>query len=65
MLAFRLATQRTGDLVPAGPVFAPDPYAIALPTGSDLREPINEALLELARDGTLDQLHSRWLATTR
>ncbi|MCB0994772.1 MAG: transporter substrate-binding domain-containing protein [Acidimicrobiales bacterium] len=65
VLAFRLATQRTGDLVLAGPVFAPDPYAIALPTGSDLREPINEALLELARDGTLDQLHSRWLATTR
>jgi ABC-type amino acid transport substrate-binding protein len=41
-------------------VFKPEKYGIALPPGSDLREPINEVLLEMYQDGTLSEIESRW-----
>lgn len=65
VLAYRVSTDYEGVLQLAGPVVAPDPYGIAVATGSDLREPINEVLLEMARDGTLDRLHQIWFATDR
>jgi len=43
-----------------GPVFRPELYAIALPTGSPLREPINAALLAMQEDGTADAIARRW-----
>ena len=65
VLAYRVNTDYSGRLELAGPVFAPDPYGIALTTGSDLREPINSVLLEMSRDGTLDALNLAWLGTDR
>ena len=41
-------------------VFKPEKYGIALPPGSDLREPINEVLLEMYQDGTLSEIEGRW-----
>ena len=35
-------------------------YAIALPKGSPLTEPLNDALLRLTEDGTLDTLAESW-----
>lgn len=43
-----------------GPVFLPENYGIALPSGSDLGEPINLALLALREDGTYDRLYRKW-----
>ncbi len=43
-----------------GAVFKPEKYGIALPAGSPLREPINEVLLELYQDGTLEEIENRW-----
>jgi len=43
-----------------GPIFQDESYGIALPTGSPLREPINEALLTLRQDGTYDAICERW-----
>lgn len=65
VLAYRLDTDYAARLELVGPLFSPDPYGIALTEGSELREPINEVLLRLARDGTLDALHSKWLGITR
>ncbi len=65
VLAYRTTTDYNGILELAGSSFAPDPYSIALTTGSDLREPINSVLLEIARDGTLDALNQKWLGTDR
>ena len=65
VLAYRVNTDYSGRLELAGAVFAPDPYGIALTTGSDLREPINSVLLEISRDGTLDSLNQKWLGTDR
>jgi len=44
----------------AGPIFHPEKYAIAVPTGSPLRKRINTALLEVMDNGTYDELHRRW-----
>jgi polar amino acid transport system substrate-binding protein len=43
-----------------GPVFRPERYAIALPTGSPLRKSINAALLAMQEDGTADAISRRW-----
>jgi ABC-type amino acid transport substrate-binding protein len=44
----------------AGPLFHPEKYAIAVPTGSPLRKRINAALLEVMDNGTYDELRRRW-----
>lgn len=43
-----------------GPVFQPQPYAIAVPPGSPLRKRINGALLEMQADGTREDIQRRW-----
>ena len=44
----------------AGPTFQHENYGIALPSGSELVEPINQALLELREDGTYAQIYRKW-----
>ncbi len=65
VLAYRLDTDYANQLRLAGSSFAPDPYGIALASGSDLRETVNAELLAMSRDGTLDELHQRWFGTDR
>ncbi|MBN3855073.1 transporter substrate-binding domain-containing protein [Paraburkholderia sp. Ac-20340] len=52
-----------GALVVVGPVFRPEKYGIALPTGSPLRKSINEALLAMYEDGTYEQIQKKWFAS--
>jgi len=47
-------TEYSNRLELIGAVFAPDPYGIALTEGSELREPVNWALLEMSRDGAVN-----------
>lgn len=42
------------------PTLGRDPYGIAMPEGSDLIEGVNAAVIEIGRDGTLDQLLTQW-----
>ena len=65
VLAYRASTDYSGRIEVVGSVFAPDPYGIALSPGSELREPINAALLTMSRDGTLDELHLKWFDQLR
>jgi polar amino acid transport system substrate-binding protein len=44
----------------AGPTFQHESYGIALPSGSELVEPINQSLLELRENGTYAQLYRKW-----
>lgn len=60
VLSYRATTDYAGQMSVVGPIFQPDPYSIALPTGSSLREPINSALLAMLRDGTMAELERRW-----
>ncbi|WP_299349299.1 transporter substrate-binding domain-containing protein [uncultured Shimia sp.] len=41
-------------------VYRPENYGIALPSGSTIREDINQTLLHLREDGTYDDLVDRW-----
>jgi polar amino acid transport system substrate-binding protein len=60
ILAYYVKTDgaRFGQL--AGPTFQHENYGIALPSGSELVEPINQALLELREDGTYAQIYRKW-----
>lgn len=44
----------------AGPVFLKENYGIAFPSGSDLVEPFNQALLSLREDGSYDRIYRTW-----
>ncbi|MEO9457528.1 MAG: transporter substrate-binding domain-containing protein [Lentilitoribacter sp.] len=51
-----------GELV--GPTFQLESYGIALPSGSEWIEPINQSLLELREDGTYAELHRKWFGSS-
>ncbi|MGR3679002.1 MAG: transporter substrate-binding domain-containing protein [Paracoccaceae bacterium] len=48
----------TGRMV--GQVFMRENYGIAFPSGSELVEPFNQALLALREDGTYDEIYRTW-----
>ena len=49
-----------GSLQLVGPIFNPEDYGIALELDSELRKPINIALLRLQENGSYDALEERW-----
>jgi polar amino acid transport system substrate-binding protein len=61
----RFAAKRYGNdqLAVVGSIFAPDKYGIALARNSPLREKINSTLLELQRNGKIDELTTKWFGT--
>lgn len=65
VLAYRANTDYSGRLDLVGSTFAPDPYGIALVSGSPIREAINAELLAMSRDGTLETLNEKWLGVSR
>ncbi|MEM8848533.1 MAG: transporter substrate-binding domain-containing protein [Pseudomonadota bacterium] len=60
ILAYYVQTDGQGRARLIDRVFQREYYAVALPTGSDLREPINRVLLRLEEDGTYADLQRRW-----
>lgn len=46
-----------------GPVFLRESYGIALPTGSELTEQINQSLLSMRENGAYDRLHTKWFGS--
>lgn len=60
ILAYYLTQQSgvDGHLLPR--VFRPEDYGIALPQGSELREPINRALLRLTESGQYADIRRKW-----
>lgn len=60
VLAYYVLTTgaKVGQL--AGPTFQAENYGIALPTGSDLKEPINQSLLKLRENGTYTEIYRKW-----
>ena len=64
VLRYHATAHGGGDLEVVGPAFDLDPYGIALPDESPLRESIETALLSIIHDGTLDRLHTAWFGPT-
>jgi polar amino acid transport system substrate-binding protein len=60
VLTYYAATKAKGRAEVVGPIFKPEKYGIALPSGSSLRKPINETLLGLYQDGTYEAIYSKW-----
>ena len=50
---------QSGALI-VGPLLDPQQYGIGLPSGSELRTPINEALLALEENGEIERLYEKW-----
>jgi polar amino acid transport system substrate-binding protein len=60
VLLYHAETKGKGAVQVVGPALKDEYYGIALPAGSPLRKPINEALLELMQDGTYTEIHEKW-----
>jgi polar amino acid transport system substrate-binding protein len=54
---------REGRVRMAGVAFRPENYGIIFPAGSDLRRPVDQALLKLIENGTYDRLLKTWLGS--
>ncbi|MEO0391350.1 MAG: transporter substrate-binding domain-containing protein, partial [Pseudomonadota bacterium] len=65
LLAYYAATEGRGVGRVVERVFRPEDYGIALPQGSDLRERINVALLNVQEAGVYEDLYWRWFETGR
>lgn len=65
LLAYYVATDGGGTARLIDRVFQPEDYGIALPQGSDLRERVNLALLDVQETGAYEALYWKWFETTR
>jgi ABC-type amino acid transport substrate-binding protein len=63
VLLFYASGEGRGRVQLVGEIFELQDYGIAVPTGSELREPINRALLGIAEDGTYDEIYNRWFGS--
>jgi ABC-type amino acid transport substrate-binding protein len=63
VLLYHALTTGKGRTQVVGRIFQQEQYGIALPTGSPLREPINEVLLAIQKDGTYDALYTKWFGS--
>ena len=52
-----------GKVSVVGPLFDIQYYGFLFPQGSELREPLNRALLKLRTNGIYDKLHSKWFGS--
>lgn len=64
-LQYYARTQGRGYAAVVGPVFQAESYAIALPEGSELREPLNIMLLELKQSGRYQEIYTKWFGQDR
>ncbi len=52
-----------GKVSVVGPLFDIQYYGFLFPQGSELREPVNRALLKLRTNGIYEKLHSKWFGS--
>lgn len=60
ILAYYVQTRSKGDAELLERVYRPENYGMAFPTGSTLREDINQAMLHLRENGRYDELLIKW-----
>ncbi len=64
ILAYYLQTDGAGLARLIDKVYRPENYGILLPTGSELKEDVDLALLQFREDGTYDTILARWFGNT-
>lgn len=60
LLRYYLAQLNSSRVYLVDQVFRHEDYGIALPTGSPLREPLNQAILTMREDGSYQELVRKW-----
>jgi ABC-type amino acid transport substrate-binding protein len=60
VLRYYVATEGKGSARLTGGIFRKEQYGIALPTGSALREEINNSLLRLEQNGEFQRIYDKW-----
>jgi polar amino acid transport system substrate-binding protein len=65
VLLYYAATKGRNRVRVVGSMLRKENYGILFPRGSDLRKPVNEALLTLRENGTYDALYAKWFAVTQ
>lgn len=60
LMSYFASTQGKGLVTILPQVYEQEYYAIALPLGSELREPINNSLDKIRQNGTYDTLYKKW-----
>ncbi len=63
VLLYYAATGGKNRVRVVGTVVKSEPYGIAFPIGSPLREDVNRTLLEITADGTYEEIYQRWFGT--
>jgi len=63
-LLYYAKNQGKGKVKTVGPLYQGQPYGIAFPQGSDLREKVNIALLKFMEDGTYAKLYEKWFGAS-
>lgn len=63
-LLYFAQNQGKGKVKTVGPLYQGQPYGIAFPEGSPLRDKVNVALLKFMEDGTYDKLYEKWFGTS-
>lgn len=64
ILAYYVNTRGADQAMLVGNVFLPENYGMALPAGSALAEPINQALLRLRERGDYASIQRKWFGVT-
>lgn len=59
-ILYYIKTAGDGEMKSVGPEMEAQTYGMAFPTGSELREKINVALLEMMEDGTYAKIYREW-----
>jgi polar amino acid transport system substrate-binding protein len=62
VLLYYAVTGGNGKVEMVGPIFKRENYGIVFPRGSELRKPVNEALLKLRENGAYDALYAKWFS---
>lgn len=60
ILAYYVRNQGKGNAELLERIYRPENYGMAFPTGSDLREDVDQAMLRLREDGRYDELLIKW-----
>ena len=63
ILLYYAAHEGKGKVQVVGGIFRKESYAIALPTGSPYRKPINKALLLLQEKGIYQEIYDKWFTS--
>ncbi len=62
-ILYYIKTEGKGAVKTVGPLYQGQPYGIAFPAGSELREKVSITILKFMEDGTYNKIYKKWFGT--